>query len=331
LEDNIWRAALYKTKLGELTANGVDVMTARGMAAKQAKEFFVDYDQNPPLLNGLRQTFLPFFSYTYGTMPRLAEVAAKNPAKYAKWAIIYAGMNAIGENTSGYSESQIDAVNRLAEPNPMFGIPGMPNARVTLPKAITDVIAPDSTDIQSLNIERDLPGGKLSMSEGGTGQIPFLPSMVQPGGGVAGAIGWPAVGINQFQGTTIPEGGKTDAIIKNLMPNWPGFEVGDFKTYAEQKVDRADSGKKTKYKDDYSPITARLSNAGIRVEPLNAGKMASRIRLNYEKKMKDVKTKINSLKRETGISKSDKKRRINEQYAKLRKLKQDMNRRLSGG
>ena len=330
LEDNIWRAALYKTKLGELTANGVDVMTARGMAAKQAKEFFVDYDQNPAMLNALRHTFLPFFSYTYGTMPRLAEVAAKNPAKYAKWAMIYAGLNSIGENTSGKTESEIDQINQLAEPNPMFGIPGMPPARVMLPEWLKNKIAPDSNDTMSLNIERDLPGGKLSMSEGGTGQIPGLPTMVQPGGGVAGAIAWPALGINQFQGNTIPEGERVDAMIKNLLPNWEGLEVGDFKSYAEQKVDRADSGKKTKYKDDYSPLQARLSNAGVRVEPMSIGKMSGRIRLKYDKKMKAIKKKIRAIKRETGISDATKKRQISEQYAKLRKTQKDMQRRLGG-
>ena len=329
LGDNIWRAALYRTKLDELRKAGVDEMTARGMAAKQAKEFFVDYDQNPPLLNGLRQTFLPFFSYTYGTMPRLAEIAAKNPAKYAKWGIIYAGLNQIGENTSGYSEREMEEIGNLVEPNPMMGVPGMPNARVMQPEAVSNAVAPGLPP-QSLNAERLFPGGKLTMSEGGTGQIPFLPDMLQPGGGVAGAIGWPMLGINQFQGTNIPEGGKLDATIKNLLPNWEGLEFGDFKSYAEQKVDRADSGKTTKYKDDYSPLTARLSNAGIRIEPMDAGKMAGRIKLSYQKRIKDVKKRISALKRETGIDDATKERLINEQYAKVRKLQEAMQRRLKG-
>jgi hypothetical protein len=210
----------------------------------------------------------------------------------------------------------------------MFGIPGMPPARVMLPEYLKNKVAPDSDVPLSLNIERDLPGGKLSMSEGGTGQLPGLPNMVQPGGGVAGAIAWPWAGINQFQGTTIPEGERVDAMIKNLLPNWEGLEVGDFKTYAEQKKDRADSGKKTRYKDDYSPLQARLSNVGIRIEPMDADKKYDRIKLKYEKKMKAIKSKIRAIDRETGINEVTRKRQLNEQYAKLRKTEDDMYRRM---
>ena len=123
----------------------------------------------------------------------------------------------------------------------MFGIPGLPDARVDMPDFVADLVAPGSrADQQSKNVERWLPGGKFSMTEDGTGQIPWLPSMTQPSFGVAGAVGWPALGINQFQGTDIPYGQRTEAAIRNLLPNWPGVSIGDtFDTYAQQKVERA--------------------------------------------------------------------------------------------
>ncbi|MAR83211.1 MAG: hypothetical protein CMF55_00235 [Legionellales bacterium] len=331
-EDNIWRAALYRTKLNEYLGNGMDMKKARGMAARNAKEFFVDYDQNPPVLNALRQTALPFFSYTYGTMPRLAEVAAKNPAKYAKWAMIYAGLNSIGENMSDTSRYTQEEINKLQEPNPLFGIPGLPDARVDMPDFVADLVAPGSrADQQSKNVERWLPGGKFSMTEDGTGQIPWLPSMTQPSFGVAGAVGWPALGINQFQGTDIPYGQRTEAAIRNLLPNWPGVSIGDtFDTYAQQKVERADSGRPTRFGDDYSPTTARLSNAGIRIEPQDAGKLRSRVKWKYESRIKDIEKQIRKAKRETKYGPGERQRVLNALYAKKRKEQDNMRRRLSG-
>ena len=330
-EDNIWRAALYRTKLNEYLADGMDMKKARGMAARNAKEFFVDYDQNPPVLNALRQTALPFFSYTYGTIPRLAEVAAKNPAKYAKWAMIYSGLNALGENMSDTSRYTQEQINQLQEPSPLFGIPGLPDARVDMPDFVADLVAPGSTAQQSLNVERWLPGGKFSMTEGGTGQIPGLPAMVQPSFGVAGAAGWPALGINQFQGTDIPYGQRTQEAVRNLLPNWPGISIGDtFDSYAQQKVERADAGRRTRFGDDYSPTTARLSNAGIRIEPQDAGKLRSRVAWKYENKIKDIDKQIRRARRETKYGPEERKRVLNALYAKKRKEQEKMRRRIRG-
>ena len=328
LEDNIWRAALYRTKLDDYTREGIDIMKARGMAARNAKEFFVDYDQNPPLLQGLRQTFLPFFSYTYGTIPRLAEIAAKNPAKYAKWAMIYAGLNAVGENMSDRSRDEINEQNQLQEPSPMFGVPGMPDARIDLPQAVGEFLNPDSDNIQSLNNERWLPGGKFSMTEGGTGQVPWLPAMVQPGGGVAGAVGWPAVGVNQFQGTDVPEGKRAEAALQNLLPNWDNLEFGDFKSYAKKKKDGA--GKRSRYGDDYSETTAGLSNAGIRVEDMDTGKMRSRIKWKFEDRINSLKKQIRSVKKRKDLDDAQKRKQIDGLQAEVRKQKDKMQRRLYG-
>jgi hypothetical protein len=327
-EDNIWRAALYRTKLNLYLDNGMPMAKARGMAARDAKEYFVDYDNNPPVLNALRQTALPFFSYTYGTLPKLAEVAAKNPAKYAKWAMIYYGLNALGENMSDTPRRRQERINELQEKNPLFGVPGLPNARVDMPDVIADRVHPGSRDQQSLNIERWLPGGKFSMTEGGTGQIPFLPEMLQPSGGVAGAVGWPLIGVNQFQGTEVPEGQRTQEILRNLFPNWQGIKFGNFDTYAEQKVRRADSGKKSQFGDDYSPLTARLSNAGIRIEPQNIGKMESRIEWKYEERIANIDKQIRKAKRETKYTKEERERVLESLYAKRRKEQDAMKRRL---
>ena len=330
LEDSIWRAGLYRTRLDQHLANGIDERTARGMAARAAKEFFVDYDQNPPLLKGLRHTFLPFLSYTYGTMPRLAEITAKNPMKLAKWAGMMYGLNVIGEKTSGHDQDKLDTISNRVEPNGMFGMPWMPNARTALPEFITDIIAPGSKDVQSLNVERDLAGGKLSMSEGGVGQIPGVPDFVQPSGGLAGAVIAPMIGINTGLGTEVESGDKLDTVIRNVLPNWQGMQLGDLKTWATDKVDRADSGKTTPNRDDYTPITARLSNVGIRVEPLNDKKLAKRIVGKYKGQIDVLKRRLRKLNANTGIDEVSKKRQMDAIKADIRKKTAALKRRLNG-
>jgi len=331
LEDSIWRAGLYRTKLDDALRNGVDERTARGMATRAAKEFFVDYSKNPPVLKALRHSFIPFLSYTYGTIPRLAEVATKNPMKLAKWAAMGYGLNEMNMRMADENQNRLDKISDRVEPNGMFGMQWMPNARTFLPDWISERIAPGSRDVQSLNYERMLAGGKFSMQEGGVGQLQGVPSPVQISGGVAGAVVAPMMGMNPSLGTEVPEGEKLDTVIRNLLPNWEGLQIGDLKTWATEKVDKADSGKTTPNKDDYTPITARLSNAGIRVEPLHENKLGRRIRGKYMAKIKVKQKQLRSIKNNVGIEDSSKKRQMNAIKAEIRKLKQAMNLRLRGG
>jgi len=209
-----------------------------------------------------------------------------------------------------------------------MGLPFMPNSRVTLPEVVSDFVAPDSDDIQSLNTERWNPGGTFSLSEGGTGQLAGVPDMVQPSGGVAGAVIYPWAGFNQFTGQKVPEGKKVDQILKNLMPNWPGIDIGGIMSYAEQKVERADSGETSRTQDNYSPLSARLSNAGIRIEPLNQRKISRRIKMKYDQKLKDIKTEIRRVRTERSYSDSEKEKRIDAQRKKRREVLGDMRRAL---
>jgi hypothetical protein len=337
LEDNIWRAALYKTKYQEAIDGGMDVMKARNFAARQAKEVFVDYDQNTPLLKGLRHTILPFMSYTYGTIPRLAEVAAKDPIKYAKWAGIYAGLNMLGENLSGEDDYVIERAKTLMKDNPLFGVPFMPDARMMAPGFVKDFLAPDSRDLMSLNAERLGPGGTFTMSEGGLGQIPGVPTSMQPGGGVVGAAAWPLIaGIDQFSGRELDGWDKRgEAAVRNLLPNWPGLNVLGVQSWAEQKRGRAEAGGYDKYKDVYSPATATLSEMGIRLEPISTRKLTRRIKKKYETwnkegKIDKAKSEIFRIKNEGSYTKEEKSKRIAIQKRKIKKLKAERRRELYG-
>ena len=295
----------------------------------------MDYDQKPAALEALRHTVLPFFSYTYGTIPKLAQIAAKNPAKYAKWATVYYMLDELGTNMNVLPESYIDTAKDFATDNPMFGIPGMLNARITMPSFISDLLSPDNSNPMSLNAERLLPGGKFSLSEGGTGQIAGLPEMLQPGGGLAGAAIYSGLGINPLQGREIPEGERMNEFLRQVAPNWGG-NIGEameavtgIESYALKKERRAAGmaeqglGRHSRI-DDYSPATAGLSNTGVRLEQLDTTKMKRRLKSKYDNKIKDKKAMLKSLQREpvTSDRKAQHQRKINKLQAELRKLRE---------
>jgi hypothetical protein len=327
LEDNIWRAALYRTKLDDYLRSGLSTREARGKAARDAKEFFVDYDNNTPLLEGLRHTFIPFLSYSYGTIPKLAEVAAKNPVKYAKWAAMFYALNEIGEGTSEEDPATLQAIKKLSQAGNVFGIPGMIKARATLPKFVKDLIAPDSDEPMELNAERMLAGGKLEMGEDKLGNQPWLPGFLQASGGLAGAVGYPILGgLNQFSGTKVAEGERMETALRNVAPNWsilPG-------TYANIKKRRAESGEQSSKKDINSPTQATLQGLGVRVQSITPSKQARRIAGPYKRRLRELAGKIKKVKEESAYSDSEKERRLNKLFADKRKIQQAMHRALEG-
>jgi len=327
LEDNIWRAGLYRTKLDDYLRQGLSNREARGKAARDAKEFFVDYDNNTPLLEGLRHTFIPFLSYSYGTIPKLAEIAAKNPVKYAKWAAMFYALNEIGEGTSDTDPATLRAIKKLSQVGSAFGIPGMIKARVTLPDFAKDLISPDSNEPMELNAERMLAGGKLEMGEDKLGNQPWLPGFAQLSGGLGGAIAYPLVfGMNQFSGQKVKEGERMETALRNVAPNWSSLPG----TYANIKKRRAASGKKSNRKDNNSPTQAALQSSGIRVQSVNPVKQAQRIAGPYKRRLRELASKIKSVKDESAYSREEKKRILNKLNADKRKIKQAMQRALQG-
>ena len=271
---------------------------------------------------------LPFFSYTYGIVPRLAEVGAKNPVKYAKWAYMMYLLNSIGENTSGIDPDRLAEIKALQDDNPMFGLPFMPNANVVMPEFISKYIS-DSGDVQMLNLERLLPGGVFGEKQGlaGVGQIPGLPKAAQPSYGVAGAIYNPLQGIDPFTGREIPEGQRKDAALRNAAPNWGDYglpyglgslmeDVTGIESYQRQKEKRAegleDFGGFTESKDDYTPLTANLSGLGVRIQPKDESKLEWRFTQQFEKRIDNLNKRIGDIEREPKYSDEERDQLIEE-------------------
>jgi len=320
LEDQVFRMALYRTERDRLINSGIGREEAMDMAARKAREWFVDYERRSPVLEALREGPLPFASYMYGVVPKLAETAAKRPIKFAKWGLLVSTINSLGEE---------DAKQRslLDEEYPtMFGIPGMPSTMVKLPESIS----PQTRDDWYLNIGRVLPGGNIfGVEQDATvGRVPYLPESLQPSFGAGGGIYDALTGINRFTGqTTTSMEQRASDLARQFIPNLP---IAGFPSYSGEKIDRALSGKYSPTRDVYTPTAARLSGFGIKVQPVSTSKLLKRRAAGFDARARDIqarKRKAIRDARDGQISAEEKNRIIKELNKDLVELNKERRRR----
>ena len=330
LEDQIFRMALYRSKKADLLRQGLEEGTAATQAAKTAREWFVDYERTAPFLELMREGPLPFISYMYGIIPRLAETAATKPTKMAKWGLIWHGVNKVGEDMSDKTPEQIDKQRRLMSEERqrgMFGLPGMPSTMIKMP----DMISPKGRDDWYLDIGRMIPGGDLySTSEGKVGQIPSLPQGLQPGFGAAGAAAFPLMGIEQFMGKEIPKDQRIPQIAKNFAPNWP---IPGFPSWSGRRLTRAESGKYSRTKDVHTPESAWMSGFGIKTTPISTTKLKKRAGYPLSREIREKeseKRRIKSEKKAGGYTATEAARLISQINREIRELKREKRRAEAG-
>lgn len=89
--DNMFRLAAFMSKYGELQTTNPDMSAEERLkaAGRAAKEQFLDYDTDSRAVNAMRQTFLPFVSFTYAYGKRLADIALHQPWKLSALALAY--------------------------------------------------------------------------------------------------------------------------------------------------------------------------------------------------------------------------------------------------
>ena len=325
-EDNVFRLALFKAETEKLMNQGMIKSMAMDRAAAKAREWFVDYSRTTPALDVLKAIPLPFLSYTYGVIPRLAETAVKHPLKIAKWASIGYLLNEAGAYGSKQSLAKTKEEERLlGETNDMYSAIGLKN-KIRLP----DMLNPFGSDSAYLDITRAIPGGMpFAATPGDLGQIKQLPQALQPGGGALGAVLWPAMGIDQFRGREIPEGERLEAMVRGFLPNIPGIPG----SFAQNKIDLAAGGADPKYKDKHTLGTAWASAFGAKVTPSNENKQRQRIRFAYDKKISAVEKQIRQLKskkREKMISQEKYDRQMEALRNKKQRIRRNRNKALNG-
>jgi len=297
VEDHVFRMGIYRTAKEKLMKDGLGESEAMAMAARKAREGFVDYSRTTPALEIMRNGPLPFISYMYGVVPRLAETAAKKPMKLAKWGLIWQGLNAAGEDMSDTPKEDIDYQRKLMQNyqrRTLMGVPGMPAATIKMP----DFMSPKTNEDWYLDIGRMVPGGDIfGMTEGGVGQVPFLPQSLQPSFGAGGAIYNTLMGVDPFKGKEIPGGpeGRAKHLGQQFIPNLP---IPGAPTYAGEKIKRAMTGKPQPTKDYHTPLSATLSGLGIKTTPVTSGKGVLRQRMKLQTKIRALDEERGSLRRQ---------------------------------
>jgi hypothetical protein len=314
LEDHVFRLGLYKKLRRDMIEKGLSPDDAGLMAAKQAREGFVDYEKTSPLLEGLREGPYPFIAYMYGIVPRLAETMAKKPWKIAKWGLIWHGINAMGEDMSDDPEKirKQRALMPEEQKRPLMGIPGMPSGMIKMPEAIS----PGTEDDWYLNIGRALPGGTdvFGQSESAPGNIPGIPKFLQPSFGAGGAILNTLQGIDPFRGRDIPEGERLDYLRRQFTPNLPIPGLG---TYAGEKIERAIGEDESRTRDIHTIPSAVLSGLGLKTTPVSTRKLRKRKGYSFDKKIKNLRSKRRRLDRDDVEGRN----KINEQIRQIFKDK----------
>ncbi len=301
-EDNLFRMGLFNTLIDQ----GVDPV----IAARKAREGFVDYSKSSPFLEMARNSALPFAAYAYGIVPRLGEAAAKTPWKFAKWAAIVGGLNAMGEDLSNAPE-RIERERKLfgaSQGGHIFDLPFMPANMVKLAPQVSPK-SPEKAGKQDdyyLNIGRMIPGQAFQFSSAGK-RIPGMPDVMQPGGMLLSGLADPLRGINTFTGQDIPRGiDRLKEVGRQFIPNVPisgipGIDTGLAPaTYAGTKTARGlqPGGFVSETKENQTALTAIMQNLGLRVQAVDPTKLSQSKYFRVKYKWDALQKRVRKLERD---------------------------------
>ena len=285
-EDQMFRIALYIDRLQKRApeidqlkklpqeAYDAGLEKIKREAAEEAKKGFIDYNIQAPFINLLRDSALPFFSYTYRMIPMLAKTATMRPSKFAKWAAVGYALDYAGRERSKSETEYERALMKEKQLSRMFGIPFMPPTffKVGDPARGTEQFAEKRFDYTLgwgldrspvtgerlpersfwLDIMRFIPGGdvlgQLSPEDGGW--VSGLPAPFQPSGGLAGEVLVTSLlGIDTFTGKDITTeetflGSRNAAYtLARLVPNNPLLGISGLQKLfgSEERSDFYDS------------------------------------------------------------------------------------------
>jgi hypothetical protein len=301
-EDNLFRMGLFNT----LIAKGMNPIDA----ARKAREGFVDYSKSSPFLEMARNSALPFAAYAYGIVPRLGEAAAKTPWKFAKWAAIIGGLNAVGEDLSN-APDRIERERKLfgaSQGGHIFDLPFMPANMIKLAPQVSPK-SPERAGKQDdyyLNIGRMIPGQAFQFSSAGK-RIPGMPDVMQPGGMLLSGLADPLRGINTFTGQDIPRGvDRFKEVGRQFIPNLPisgipGIDTGLAPaTYAGTKTSRGlqPGGFVSQTKENQTALTAIMQNLGLRVQAVDPTKLGQSKYFRVKYKWDALQKRVRKLERD---------------------------------
>lgn len=286
-------------------------------AGKIARRAFMDYSINAPWVQAMRNSALPFISYSYRAIPMFLETAAKKPHKLMKLMAVAGALNAFGMLLAGGGD---DKERKLLPEEKAGRIWGL------VPKLIRMPWNDTNGSPVYLDIRRFIPIGDVFDIGQGHSAIPMLPALT-PGGPLA-ILAEIALNKQQFTGkpitletdTGVQQATKVlDYLYKAFMPNLLGVPG----TYATTGVVDAATGKTDAFGREQSVAQAMASSFGVKLGSYPADVLRKNLYGATQAKMMEIDRNITALKRQyqmNGISRDEYESKVKAEQEKKVKL-----------
>ena len=280
-EDGVFRLALFKDHLAKNVREGLTPTDDQyAEAATFARKYMLDYEIDAPAVELMRETAMPFISYTYRAAPIVAETMLKRPWKIAKWGLILNAANDLAADDEEYRTER----KRQDELNMGFDVLGIPGAN-TLIKLPNE---------KYLDVSRWIPAGDVLSTETQGFGVPGLPAPLQPSGGALGGIAKAVTGFDTFTKQTVP--GVGSGVFEDAAKARASIIAKEFLPFFNQGRNIWDSykanGQRHPTKDDRTLNESLLGAIGIKVKTYDEKKMKSRVSYKYQNKLSSLEKKL---------------------------------------
>ena len=104
----------YEKKLGP-PKNAEDRRLREGAAVLEANEWFMDYSDVHDWVKTARQTWLPFVTYQYKILPKIAETMLKNPQRFAPYVALFYALPALAAAMMDLDEEDVERLKNATK------------------------------------------------------------------------------------------------------------------------------------------------------------------------------------------------------------------------
>lgn len=254
-EDELFRMAMYLRRRSQGHSPKV--------AAREARDQFLNYDIRAPWVVAMRNTLLPFISYTYRAVPKLMENISHRPWKLAKYFAVAYAVNALSymfDDGDDGEDRERAALRDEEQGNTWLGIPRM----VRMPFR-------DSHGLPVFfDVRRWVPAGDIFDTSQGNAALP-IPSPLLFGGPIQLAFEF-RLNTQAFTGEditddlTMDNGDKFTTVADWAWKSWAPASLWTPGSWYWTKMSNAIYGATDTAGRPYSVPQALLSSFGIKAK-----------------------------------------------------------------
>jgi hypothetical protein len=296
MEDEIFRMAAYMRRRSQ--------GATPAEAGREARDQFLNYDIRAPWVLALRNTMLPFISYTYRAVPKLAENIMHRPWKIAKYAAIAYAVNALSYLLDEGDDDEDKKKGRLVNREQMerAGLRDEEQGYTWLlsPRMVRMPWRDEHGMPVFLDVRRWIPAGDVFDSAPGSTALP-IPAPLQFGGPLQLAFEF-NLNKSAFTGEQITNEltdtpfEKASDVADWAWKSWAPASFWTPRSWYWTKIANALYGAKDASGNVYSVTQAVLSSVGIKIKPLD---VENGVMWHY-KDFRDVKNALRTQLRSAG-------------------------------